>query len=234
MYHSITFGEKNTWDDWHLIPKSRPEVNPPAVKTNYIEIPGGDGVLDLTTALAGRPLFKNRTGTFDFYTDASFKNWTVLYSEILAYLQGRKLRMVLEDDPTYYYEGRFTVNNPTADPNYTMLSITYDVGPYKKDIANTLSEWLWDDFNFEAGVIRYYKDLQISGSTLVRVVGAMMPTTILIYASNASMTVTFQGVTYNLVRGTNAIADIVIVDGENHLTFTGTGIVSIEYVGRRL
>lgn len=231
MYHSITFGDKNTWDDWHLIPKSRPTVSPPVVKTNYIEIPGSDGVLDLTTALAGRPLFKNRTGSFDFYVDADFKNWTLLYSEIMAYLQGQKLRMVLEDDPTYYYEGRFSVTNPTSDPNYTMLSITYDVGPYKKDLANTLDEWLWDDFNFETGVIRHYKNLQISGSALIRVVGAMMPTTILIYASNASMAVTFQGATYNLVKGTNAIADIVIVDGENHLTFTGTGIVSIEYVG---
>lgn len=231
MYHSVTIGTKNTWDDWHLIPKSRPIVNPPAVKTNYIEIPGSDGVLDLTTALAGRPLFKNRTGTFDFYTDAEFKNWAVLYSEILVYLQGQKLRMVLEDDPTYYYEGRFTVNNPTMDANFTTMSIGYDVGPYKKDLANTLDEWLWDDFNFETGIIRYYKDLQIDGETLVRMVGMMMPTTVLIHVSNTPMTVTFQEVTYTLVRGANTVPDIVIADGENHLTFTGNGVVSIEYVG---
>ena len=62
MYHSITLGTKNTWDDCYLIPTSRPVVNPPSVKTNMIEIPGGDGVLDLTTALAGRVLYKNRTG----------------------------------------------------------------------------------------------------------------------------------------------------------------------------
>lgn len=230
MYHSITFGDKNTWDDWHLIPKSRPTVSPSVVKTNYIEIPGSDGVLDLTTALAGRPLFKNRTGTFDFYIDADFKNWTLLYSEIMAYLQGKKLRMVLEDDPTYYYEGRFSVTNLTSDPNYTMLSITYDVGPYKKDLVSTLDDWLWDDFNFETGVIRYYKNMIISGSTLIRVVGSSMPTTVLIYASVSSMTVTFQGTMFTLLKGTNTIPDIVIVDGENHLTFTGNGVISIDYV----
>ena len=54
MYHSITIGTKNTWDDWHLIPKSRPLVNPPSVKTNVVDIPGGDGALDLSTALSGR------------------------------------------------------------------------------------------------------------------------------------------------------------------------------------
>lgn len=36
MYHSITIGEKNTWDDWHLIPTSRPLVNPPSVNTHLI------------------------------------------------------------------------------------------------------------------------------------------------------------------------------------------------------
>ena len=63
MYHSITFGTKNTWDDWHLIPKTRPLVNPPTVKTNYVDIPCGDGVLDLTETLACRPVHNNRNGS---------------------------------------------------------------------------------------------------------------------------------------------------------------------------
>ena len=46
MYHSITIGSKNTWDDWYLIPSSRPVVNPPKPKTKYIDIPGADGHLD--------------------------------------------------------------------------------------------------------------------------------------------------------------------------------------------
>lgn len=28
MYHSITIGDKNTWDDWKMIPVSRPVVAP--------------------------------------------------------------------------------------------------------------------------------------------------------------------------------------------------------------
>ena len=28
MYHSITIGDKNTWDDWHLIPATRPLFHP--------------------------------------------------------------------------------------------------------------------------------------------------------------------------------------------------------------
>lgn len=140
MYHSITFGTKNTWDDWHLIPTSRPLFNPPSVKTNLIEIPGGDGALDLTTALAGRPLYKNRTGSLEFYVDNNFLDWTVLYSEIMVYLHGQKMRAVLEDDPSYYYEGRFAINAWKSNKERSSLVIDYDVNPYKKDILGTDEE----------------------------------------------------------------------------------------------
>ena len=55
MYHSITFGDGsiypygphekkglamgvNTWDDWHLIPAAKPEISPPEVYKNYIDL----------------------------------------------------------------------------------------------------------------------------------------------------------------------------------------------------
>lgn len=231
MYHSITFGTKNTWDDWHLIPKSRPVINPPTVKTNYVEIPGGDGVLDLSTALSGRPTFANRTGTLDFYVDNDFKSWHALYSEIMKYLHGVRMRLILEDDPAYYYEGRFSVNEWRSDKHCSSISIDYNVSPYKKDISSSLDDWIWDTFNFDTGVIRYYKDIVVEGSKLVRVIGNLMPNTVTISASNASMSVTFNGRTYPLPKGATVIKEILIVDGENRLMFMGNGTISIEYSG---
>jgi hypothetical protein len=234
MYHSITFGTKNTWDDWHLIPTSRPLFNPPSVKTNLIEIPGGDGALDLTTALAGRPLYKNRTGSLEFYVDNDFRDWTVLYSEIMVYLHGQKMRAVLEDDPSYYYEGRFAVNAWKSNKERSSLVIDYDVNPYKKDILGTDEEWIWDTFNFETGIIRYYKDLPVSGSLSVTVIVDMMPVSPTITTSAAGMTVTFSGETYNLSKGVNHVPEIVLPQGSNVLTFTGSGTITIGQTGGRL
>lgn len=234
MYHSITFGTKNTWDDWHLIPTSRPLFNPPSVKTNLIEIPGGDGALDLTTALAGRPLYKNRTGSLEFYVDNDFRDWTVLYSEIMVYLHGQKMRAVLEDDPSYYYEGRFAVNAWKSNKERSSLVIDYDVNPYKNDILGTDEEWIWDTFNFETGIIRYYKDLPVSGSLSVTVIVDMMPVSPTITTSAAGMTVTFSGETYNLSKGVNHVPEIVLPQGSNVLTFTGSGTITIRQTGGRL
>lgn len=234
MYHSITLGDKNTWDDWHLIPKSRPLFNPPSVKTNYIEIPGGDGSLDLTTALAGRPVYKNRTGSWEFYVENGFKDWAVLYSEIMTYLHGKKLKAILEDDPDYYYEGRFAVNAWKSDPNWSIITIDYEVAPYKRSLVAAGNDWLWDTFNFETDVIRSYENLPVSGSLTVVVVGDSMPVPPTIVASTAGMTVTYNGDTYNLNKGSNYISELTIQEGENTFIFGGTGSITILYERGRL
>lgn len=234
MYHSITLGEMNTWDDWHLIPKSRPHINPPMVKTNYIEIPGADGILDLTTALSGRPRYKNRTGSWEFIVENGYKDWTVLYSEIMSYLQGQKLRCIFEDDPAYYYEGRFSVNAWKSDPSYSLITIDYDVFPYKRDSLGSTDDWLWDTFNFETGVIRYYKDLAVNGTLPVTVIGSAFPVVPNIITSAAGFTVDFNGNTYSLAKGVNVVNEIIIGPGENLLTFHGTGTVTIGFNGGSL
>ena len=131
MYHSITFGDKNTWDDWRLVPASRPLFNPPAQKVKTLDIPGGDGVIDLSQALTGYPVYQNRTGSIEFIVMNDFKPWHMAYSDIMDYLHGQTMRAILEDDPEYFYEGRFTVNAWKSEKDWSRLVIDYDVGPYK-------------------------------------------------------------------------------------------------------
>lgn len=234
MYHSITIGDMNTWDSWHLIPKSRPLFNPPSVKTNYIEIPGGDGSLDLTTALAGRPVYKNRTGSWEFYVENGYKDWAVLYSEIMTYLHGKKLKAILEDDPDYYYEGRFAVNAWKSDPNWSIITIDYEVAPYKRSLISAGNDWLWDTFNFETDVIRSYENLPVDGSLTVVVVGGSMPVPPTIVASTTGMTVTYNDETYTLTKGSNYISELTVQEGENIFIFGGTGTITILYERGRL
>ena len=234
MYHSITIGDKNTWDDWHLIPATRPLFNPPTVKENMVNIPGGDGVLDLTASLAGRPTYNNRTGSWTFYVQNGFKDWSTLYSEIMVYLHGQTFKAILEDDPAYFYEGRFSVNQWKSDKDYSQIVINYNVGPYKKEVNNTGSDWLWDPFNFETDIIRNYKNLSVLMTLTVVVEGDIMDSIPVIIASASGMQVTYEGNTYNLAKGANTIPQIVLHSGENTLVFTGQGTITIENTGGRL
>lgn len=173
MYHSITFGTKNTWDDWHLVPVSRPVFNPPEVKTRYLDIPGGDGVIDLSESLTGYPVYENRSGSQefilvnDFYIPVDdYEEWYEVYSEIMGYLHGQKMKAILEDDKEYYYEGRFSVNKWKSDKHFSKIVIDYNVGPYKWLYKTSIDDWLWDPFNFETGVIpeNVFRNIPVSNA----------------------------------------------------------------------
>lgn len=153
MIQSITFGDKNTWDDWRLLPVSRPVFAPPEVKTNYVEIPGGNGVLDLSEALTKYPVYKNRTGSFTFRVMNGYLPWQERYSEIMNYLHGRSMRAVLDDDPGYFYQGRFSVDGWASADTWSEITIGYNVNPFKWNLWSSTEPWLWDPFNFETGVI---------------------------------------------------------------------------------
>lgn len=134
MYHSITFGEpnncKNTWEDWHLIPSSKPVVNPPEYKEKMVDIPGSHGMLDLTE-IFGAVLYGNREGELSFIMDPNYLPAEQLQQTILNYLHGKRIKMVLEDDPMYYYIGRFKVSKIQPGANYSGITIEYNLGPFK-------------------------------------------------------------------------------------------------------
>ena len=182
MYHSITIGDKNTWDDWHLISKTRPFFNPPKLKTKYLEIPGASGSIDVSQILTGYPLYSNREGSIDFtilntddLEDSSQMKWYDLYSEMMNYLNRKNFKAVLEDEPDYYYEGQFTVNSykpgDSASNTRGVITVGYTLGPYKWANQTTTEEWIWDTFSFEHGVVypAVFEDIRVDGETVTKI-----------------------------------------------------------------
>lgn len=225
MYHSITLGDKNTWTDWHLIPSSRPLINPPNVRASMVEIPGADGLLDLSDSLIGRPTYANRSGSWDFYVDNGYGTWSDRYSEIMAYLHGQKMTAVLEDDPKFYYDGRFSVNQWRSDPYYSKIVIDYNVGPYKLYSATDGDLWLWDPFNFNTGVIKSYRNMTVKKGVplTVTIEGDVMDIVPVITVQVSGMYVLFNdGITY-LSKGSHTYDSIVIRSGTNELIFNYDG-----------
>ena len=147
MYHSIYFGKfsrtwKNTWNDWFLVPKERPSFAPPKRKTRFLEVPGAStGALDLSNYPQRYSLYENRQGSWTFivvnptYEQGENNNipWYELVGQIQSYLQGSDpcVRAVLEDDPEWYYEGTFDVTGYSTGDNYSEITISYNVKPYK-------------------------------------------------------------------------------------------------------
>ena len=254
MYHSITFGDKNTWDDWKIVPSSRPVFSPPKQKTTYLEIPGADGSIDISTALTGYPVYENRTGSFEFLVmnDYPEYRWEMVYSNIMVYLHGQAMKAILEDDPNYYYEGRFSVDDWSSEKDYSKIKIGYNVGPYKWSLqTSTDPNWLWDPFNFvedyvsaslwsnipltdsSIWVTREFTSLTAGQAPICPIFTVDAPSTngIDVYIINGTMGTTKET---HIPNGTSYRHDIMIFGGDVTVGFKGIGTVSVEFRKGRL
>jgi len=150
---------KHSWEDWHLIPTSRPTVNPPSPNVSLINIPGKNGSVDFSKMLTGYMTYQNRSGSWQFIVDnTKWGSWEAAYTTILNYLHGESLVCYLADDPAYYYEGLFYLGEPSPSSNWSTITINYNLFPYKRNLQTINEPWLWDPFNFENGIITEFTD----------------------------------------------------------------------------
>ena len=146
MYHSINISGVNTYERWHMVPSSRPLINLPPVKTNYVEIPGTSIVLDYTEMLlgSGKVAYGQRTGSWEFLLRPESK-WAEVYADLANYLHGKQHTIILEDDPDYYYKGRLSVNQWRSEEKNSTVTIDYTLNPFKYNVDG-------DDKDEEAGL----------------------------------------------------------------------------------
>ena len=228
----VIFGEKHSYNDWKLMLTSK-NISFPSIKKETIDIPGADGKLDFTESLSNDIKYDNRKLEFEFFVDTYYRKWYSLISEISNYLHGKSKKIILDDDPGFYYIGRAEINQFKTEKTIGKISINCDVEPYKYDINSSLDDWLWDPFNFENGVINYTKDIKVEGKRKVTIYGRRKKIIPKITCDN-ELQVIFNSNTYNLLSGTQRILNIEICEGINTLEFVGNGTVSIEYRGGSL
>lgn len=251
--HSLTFVKrslvngqyvetsKNTWDDWHLVPTSRPVFDPPELKKYSQDIPGGNGSIDLTTTLTGYPSYQNRTGSIEFlamhnglssslgegYGYNNFTNvaWNGIYSNIMNFLHGARVKVETEDIADYYFWGRVTVEGWESEEQYSKITFNYDLEPFRYSITDSSNLWKWDPFNFETGVIRTYsKDRMAFDSSAYKdfhIDGTNTPVSPTIFVSTPAMLKTPDG-EFTLEAGNNKSPLILVYPGSQTWSFKAT------------
>ena len=232
--NGVLFGAKHSFNDWGLFLRERPIISPPSVKTAYVDVVGANGSLDLTETMSGDVKYSDREITCKFTVKGDRDKWHDMFSTIQDYLHGQKMKIILDSDPAYYYEGRCRVDEWASSKVTSSIVIKAVVNPYKYERFSSLEAWKWDEFNFETGIIRDYKDIIVNGLHELEIEGRRLPVVPTLYADGENMKVEFNGKSYNLPQGQSKILNIILVEGKNVLRFTGNGVVSVEYRGGRL
>jgi hypothetical protein len=251
--HAIKFTNaanttKDTWTDWHIVPTSRPVVNPPEANIIMDMIPGATEALDTSEAVGDMVTYGTRSGSWEFYV-VNKTLWATVYSTIMNFLQGQLMKVQLTDDPGYYYTGRCQVNDWQSDPDASRITIDYTLNPYKYAVQDTSEAWKWDPFSFIDGVIPTgFQSVNISDTqTTISIPAPIMPvapTFVITTSDNSAVTVVSSGSkwagngTYTIPKGTTTNPNIVMRGSTGTLKFTCasgvTGTVTVKYRGGSL
>lgn len=211
LFHVIASGEDfHSFRNLNLI--LAPFTYKPAEpKENYIDIPGGDGSLDLTEAL-GDIKYNDRNFEFKFTV---FPPDNMTFEErqsfISAALNGKRCRITLDRDCDYYWEGRVKVNGYLCDKNLKQIVITARVAPYKMMQNETV-------VSVEATT---------AGETVILTNGRKKVVPVI--TCTGETVIEFGGVSYSLPAGTHKVLNIVLVEDANPLKVSGSGTVTFTY-----
>lgn len=213
--------QKHTYTDFGMIPKSKITINPPTVKTEYVDIVGASGRLDYTQALTGNIAYDNRVGSIEFLV-LNPASYQTVYSTLMAYFHGKYMNMVLDDDPQYFYQGRFAVNKWKSKEGASTIVLDYNLRPYKYFSGGStgdLPDWLWDDL-FE--IVIYYGNFKIEAAGVKRR-NLINPTSDVIvpkFTCSSPVTATVNNINYPLPAGFTDDPGFPIYPGTNYVYFS--------------
>ena len=205
----IRFGTKWAHADYGLIvaPYAIPMPEP---QMNFVEIPGRDGALDLSEAF-GTVRYTDRIIPLTLYARAPFDT---LISAFAADVHGRRMNVIFDRDPTFYYDARITLEDVERHVGYCELSLKCRAKPYKLEHFETMITVL------------------PTGSATVTLTNTLMPVVPTITVS-AAMTLAFTiaGVvhTSNLAPGSHVVPSLVLLEGDTVIGITGTGRITFTY-----
>jgi hypothetical protein len=128
MVNGIRFGDIHSYENLNLI-LSKVDLPPAAVKTNFVDNPGGDGSWDLTEA-NGKVNYKDRTAKFTFSVLPA-DDFEAKKTEVSNLLNGRRFKIILDKDPEYFWDGRCSVNQYESNKKMRKIVVGATVAPYK-------------------------------------------------------------------------------------------------------
>lgn len=210
----ITFGNVHSYEDLDLI-LSKSEISPALPKTNYIDIQGGNGSLDMTEA-TGEVTFYDRDCSFTFtmkpdgdLSDAAFEDKK---TEVSNFLAGKSFQITLDKDEDHFYKGRFVVNNYLSDKRIRQIVVTGKLAPFKMKQSKT--------------IIKY--DLTGTEKTY-NIINSRLSVIPQISCTHDNSKIVFNGNIFTLNAGTHEVLDIIFTEGTNQLKLSGTGTITFEF-----
>ncbi len=206
----IRFGDMHSYNDLKMILSGK-DMGAPSVKSKKLDIEGADSSLDLTDFF-GEPKYEDVTHKFQFSTIVPYSEFMTLYSRIKNAIHGKKMRIILDDDPLFYWMGRCYVSGFTNEKSIGQVEVECDCEPYKYKLTKTI-----------------YSQA-VSGTQAISLTnGRKRAVPEVIIDTDTSLNILYQDASWNLGPGSYTLPELELTHGDNLVTVTGTGTITFEW-----
>lgn len=212
---NVKFGSHDMLRDYGVIMTSF-DIGMPSQKRSSIEVPGMDGVIDLTYALSNQKIYENRpvSMTFEILYRNGADPWDI-HERIANDIHGNEMDIFLSFYPGWHLEGNVSVDGMGMNDGTATFKVTCDCNPYF--IKNSLTRATY--------AVSGAMDVYIRNATRWTI-----PSTEV--AGNVSVKTDDAAVSLSTGKGRNAA--IVLKSGMNRITLGGSGTITFEYQEERL
>lgn len=197
----------HTGNDLDLVQEKK-EIGKPDIQSFTVQVPGRNGLLNLTKGLTGKVNYYNRPLSFQYFGTGKRERllWLDFY---MSRLHGQTIRIIDDDYPGHYYEGEASVETE-LNGNYITITLEVDAQPFRLKLKPTV----------------YSRS--ISGSTKIRLYNESIPAVPEITVTKDT-TIDFNDNSYTLEPGTYIVESLELSGGVNDLTVSGSGVITFKY-----
>ena len=199
--NEVFFDGIASFRDWGIYLSSI-VIDDPKPKEIYVDIPNGDGALDLTEALTGEVHYESRP--FEAVFTIKPETYSVeLVRYLRSYLNGKQRTIRTKEEPGYYLIGR-CATSVKKDGVLAVLTVKATCQPWK----------------YKNDVTAINTTIGASGTTSITLTNErkrVIPT----ITASAAVTIAFNGQTISVNAGTQRLTNIALQYGDNALTITG-------------
>lgn len=208
MYNNrpqIKIGDKWSFDSWELLLAMGWNLAPATVKEEYVDIPAGDGAIDISEVLSGEPRYQNRPLSFGLVFTQPEPEWEALRQKVENYCSGQRMKIILPHDTKHYLLGRIKPGDFERQAGSAVLNFEVTCDPWRYKIHETSVTVAVAAGGTYTGNLRNERRRVIPEIT-----------------TDAAISVTINGITESISDGTFKFTDFILDPGNNPVTVTST------------
>ena len=188
------------------------EIGSPDVKKHLIDIEGGNGSLDYTDYF-GEAKYQDVTHKFPFATIVPKSEFLSHFSEVKNALHGKKMEIILDDEPGFFYVGRIYVKPFKNDRAIGYIDIETECEPFKYKREKTVVS------------------KAVNGTETITLTNARKHAVPEVnITTSTSLRISYgAGLIWDLGSGSFTLPELELKEGANPVTVTGTGSITFTW-----